>query len=62
MSKSVSISKTFVAKMFVAAITTYSHKFAGHSALTSAFVASYEDSPVIFLVMSAFPKTDKLNL
>ena len=46
MSKSVSISKTFVA-----AIVIYSHKFAGHDALVSAFVATYEYSPAIFSVV-----------
>ena len=53
MSKSVSISKTCVA---VDAI--YSHTFAGHDALASAFVAKCEDSPVI-LVLSAFTETDR---
>ena len=37
MSKSVSISKTCVA-----ANAIYSHKFAGHDALVSTFVATYE--------------------
>ena len=53
MSKGVSISKTCVA-----ANAIYSHKFAGHDALASAFVATYEDSPVIFSVVG-FPETDK---
>ena len=52
-SESVSISKTFVA-----ANAIYSQKFAGHDALASAIVATYEDSPVIFSVV-AFPETDK---
>ena len=43
MSKGLSISKTFVATNAI-----YSHKFAGHDALVSAFVATYEYSPVIF--------------
>ena len=46
MSKSVSILKAFVA-----ANAIYSHKFAGHDALASAFVATNEDSPVIFSVV-----------
>ena len=46
MSKSVSISKTFVA-----ANAIYSHKFAGHDALVSTFVATYECPPVIFSVV-----------
>ena len=46
MSKSVSIPKTFVA-----ANAIYSHKFAGHEALVSTFVATYEYSPVIFSVL-----------
>ena len=46
MSKNVSISKTFVA-----ANAMYSHKFAGHEALVSTFVATYEYSPVIFSVV-----------
>ena len=46
MSKSVSISKTFVA-----ANAIYSHKFAGHNALVSTFVATYDYSPVIFSVV-----------
>ena len=45
-SKSVSISKTFVA-----ANAIYSHKFAGHETLVSTFVATYEYSPVIFSVV-----------
>ena len=45
-SKSVSISKTFVA-----ANAIYSHKFAGHDALVNVFVATYEYSPVIFSVV-----------
>ena len=46
MSKSVSISKRFVAANVI-----YSHKFAGHDALVSAFVATYEYSPAIFSVV-----------
>ena len=46
MSKSVSISKTFVAANVI-----YSHKFAGHDALVSAVVATYEYSPIIFSVV-----------
>ena len=46
MSKSVSISNTFVA-----ANAIYSHKFAGHYALVSTFVATFEYSPVIFSVV-----------
>ena len=46
MSKSVSISKRFVA-----ANAIYSHKFAGHEALVSTFVATYEYSQVIFSVV-----------
>ena len=46
MTKSVSISKTCVA-----ANAIYSHKFAGHDALASPFVATYKDSPVIFSVV-----------
>ena len=46
MSESVSISKTFVA-----ANAIYSHKFAGHDALVSTFVATYEYSLVIFGVV-----------
>ena len=46
MSKSVSISKTFVA-----ANAIYSHKFAGHEALVSTFVATYEYPPVTFSVV-----------
>ena len=46
MSKSVSISKTVVA-----ANAIYSHKSAGHDALLSAFVATCEDSQVIFSVV-----------
>ena len=46
MSKSVSTSKTFVA-----ANAIHSHKFAGHDALVSAFVATYECPPVIFSVV-----------
>ena len=46
MSKSVSISKTFVA-----ANAIYSHKFASHDALVSTLVATYDDSPVIFSVV-----------
>ena len=45
-SKSVSISKTFVA-----ANAIYSHKSAGHDALVSTFVATYEYSPVIFSIV-----------
>ena len=45
-SKGVSISKTFVA-----ANAIYSHKLAGHDALVSAFVATYEDLPAIFSVV-----------
>ena len=52
MSKSVSVSKTFVD---LAANTIYLHKFAGHNALASAFVATHKDSSVI-LVLSAFPE------
>ena len=48
MSKGMSISKTFVA-----ANAIYSHKFAGHDVLASAFVATYEDSPVIFSVVGS---------
>ena len=40
-----------ISKTFVAANTIYSHKFAGHDALVSAFVATYEYSPVIFSVV-----------
>ena len=43
MSKSVSITKTCVAAKAI-----YSHNFAGHDALASAFVAACEDSPVVF--------------
>ena len=46
MSKSVSISKTCIAANVI-----YSHKFAGHDTLASAFVATCEDSPVIFSVV-----------
>ena len=46
MSKSVSISKTIVA-----ANAIYSRKFAGHDALVSTCVATYEYSPVIFSVV-----------
>ena len=46
MSKSVSISKTFVAANVI-----YSHKFAGHDALVSAFAATYKYSPSIFSVV-----------
>ena len=46
MSKGVSISKTFVAANVI-----YSHKFAGHDSLVRAFVATYEDSLVIFSVV-----------
>ena len=49
-----------ISKTFVAANAIYSHKFAGHDALVSAFVATYEYSPVIFLVLSAFLETDKI--
>ena len=45
-SKGMSISKTFVA-----ANASYSHKFAGHNALVSAFVATNEDLPAIFSVV-----------
>ena len=37
-------------KKFVAANAIYSHKFAGHDAFVSTFVATYEYSPVIFSV------------
>ena len=40
-----------ISKTFVAANTIYSHKFVGHDALVSAFVAMYEYSPVIFSVV-----------
>ena len=43
---------------FVAANAIYSHKFAGHDALASASVSTYE-IPQLFLVLSAFPETDK---
>ena len=46
MSKSVSISKASVAANMI-----YSQKFAGHDALASVFVATNEDSPVIFSVV-----------
>ena len=46
MSKSMSVSKTFVAANVI-----YSHKFVGHDALVSTFVATYEYSPVIFSVV-----------
>ena len=46
MNKSVSISKKFVAANVI-----HSHKFAGHDALVSAFVATYECPPVIFSVV-----------
>ena len=46
MSKSVSKPKTFAAVN-----TIYSHKCAGHNALASTFVTTYEDSPVIFSVV-----------
>ena len=49
MSKSLSITKTFVA-----ANAIYSHKFGGHDALVSAFVAAYEYSPDIFSVVGIF--------
>ena len=55
MSKSVSKPKPFVA-----ANAIYSHKSAGHNALASTFVGTYEDSPVILLELSAFPKTGNL--
>ena len=45
--KSVSISKTCVAANAIS-----SHKFAGHDAFASSFVATYEDSPVSFSVAS----------
>ena len=48
MSKSVSISETFVD---LAANAIYSHKSAGHNALAIAFVVAYEDSPVIVSVV-----------
>ena len=48
-----------ISKTFVAANAIYSHKFAGHDALESTFVATYEYSPVIFSVV-AFPETDKI--
>ena len=51
MSKSVSISKTFVA-----ANAMYSHKFAGRGALVSTFVAKYEYSPVIFSIVGISQK------
>ena len=53
-----------ISKTCVAAYAIYSHKFAGHNVLASAFVATYEDSPVIFLVLSAHPEpvTCKMNL
>ena len=62
MTKSVSISKTFVA-----ANAIYSHKFAGHESLVSTFVATNIHPTNIrrtnirrlFLVLSAFPETDK---
>ena len=40
-----------ISKTFVAANAICSHKFAGHDALVSAFVARYEYSPVIFSVV-----------
>ena len=49
MSKGLSFSKTFVA-----ANAIYSHKFASHDALVSAFVATYEYSPAIFSVVGIF--------
>ena len=48
MSRSISF---FLFFFFVAANARYSHKFAGHDALASAFAATYEDSPVIFSVV-----------
>ena len=54
MSKSVSISKTFVD-----ADAIYSHKCAGHEALVSTFVAIRTNIPRLFLVLSVFPETDK---
>ena len=41
-----------ISKTFVAANAIYSHKFAGHDALVSAFTATYENSPAIFSVVS----------
>ena len=55
MSKSASITKTCVA-----ANAIYSHKFAGHDALASAFVATCEDSPVIFSLVGI--SRNRLNL
>ena len=40
-----------ISKAFVAANAIYSHKFAGHNAFASAFVASNEDLPAIFSVV-----------
>ena len=40
-----------ISKTFVAANAIHSHKFAGHDALVSAFVAPYECPPVIFSVV-----------
>ena len=45
-----------ISKTFVAANAIYSHKFAGHEALVSPFVTTYEDSPAIFSVVGISPK------
>ena len=44
-----------ISRTFVAANVIYSHKFAGHDALVSAFVATYKYSKAIFSVTAVLP-------